>query len=202
MRAHVTLGRRLASSLRSEQLLTPTVGTLRSPCAPSDPCRGWLKVHLCFPRHMGDRNLVRRCKLGARGDRERFRGGVESRTERPRSVASESGPGPATSKRVGIGGLCPTIRIVGGLGNPSRVPIRIAGRVRPQKPSVPWPRPRGRWHASTSRVGLGGLCPTSSCAGGLEALWGSITNDPLPGKPPAKPSAALPYSSRSNMDSP
>ena len=40
---------------------------------------------------------------------------VDSRTERPRSVANESGPGPATS-------------------------FPEAGRVRPQKPSVPWPR--------------------------------------------------------------
>jgi|GEM_PF-3469296 len=32
---------------------------------------------------------IRRRKLGARGDRVRFRGGVDSRTERPRSVASE-----------------------------------------------------------------------------------------------------------------
>ena len=40
MRAHVALGRRLASGRRRpEQLLTPTVGRNCSPCAPSDPAK-------------------------------------------------------------------------------------------------------------------------------------------------------------------
>jgi hypothetical protein len=41
MRARVALGRRLASGRgRLEQLLTPTVGTCSSPCAPSDSVQG------------------------------------------------------------------------------------------------------------------------------------------------------------------
>jgi hypothetical protein len=70
------------------------------------------------------RSYLYRCKLGVRAGWGRLRGGVGERTERLRSVASELDQGPATGHRVEIGGLCPTISVAGGFGNPLRVPIR------------------------------------------------------------------------------
>jgi len=112
------------ASLRSEQLLTPALGTHPSPCAPSESCRGLALGTFAYGSCPGSCAFIRGCKLGARAGWGRLRGGIGERRERPRSRASEPGQGPASSIRVGSGGLCPTIPVAGGHGNPSRVPIK------------------------------------------------------------------------------
>ena len=135
-RVHDLLGRRLASARYARgappHVPSAPLPAARAPSLTSSHCRP-------LPKMLAARIVGRRKIRPARSAYN-----LESRRSQARR-AGGAGSGPRRRRRAPRASALARQRVGTGARD------RSAGRVGTREPSVPWPRPRGRWHAAAER---------------------------------------------------